>query len=83
MVEWDMTPILIAWEMASLFILGNVPGWPKVMALTWVLGEAPNEASSPAKSFVLVFNWACTSSPITASYFTTDAEAILPVFFAN
>jgi hypothetical protein len=59
----------MACSIAILFILGSVPGWPSVMALTCVLGAAPNAFASPENNLLFVFNWACTSSPITASYF--------------
>jgi hypothetical protein len=58
----------MACSMAILFILGSVPGCPSVMGLTWVFGAEPNAFASPENNLLFVFNWACTSSPITASY---------------
>jgi hypothetical protein len=33
----------------------------------WVLGGAPKDVEQAQKILVLVFSWACTSSPITGS----------------
>ncbi len=39
-----------------------------------VLGGAPNAVEQPQKIFDLVRSWLCTSSPITASYFSLLAD---------
>jgi hypothetical protein len=35
----------------------------------WVLGGAPKAVEQAQKILLLVFSWACTSSPMTASKF--------------
>src|ERR1700693_17049 len=48
---------------------GRTPGRPRQTGQTWLFGAAPNEALHPQKSLDRVNIWACTSSPMTISYF--------------
>ena len=68
MLQLQASPIFIAYSIAFRFILGNVPGCPKVIGLTWVLGSAPKAMLSPQNNLLCVSNWACTSNPTTISY---------------
>lgn len=70
MVQPNAVPNLTASSMALEFILGRVPGWARVMALTCVLGIPEKSAWSPQNNLLFVCNWACTSSPTTSSYFS-------------
>ena len=49
---------------ARSFITGSEPGSPRQVGQTWVLGGAPKVVRQPQKSFVRVWSWTCTSSPM-------------------
>jgi hypothetical protein len=44
--------------MARSFILGKVPGCPKIIGLVCVFGAAPKLVASPENNFEVVDNWA-------------------------
>src|SRR5690606_3662858 len=72
----------MAYSTALLFTLGKVPGWPRVMTLTLVLGMLPNAAESEAYIMLLVNSCACTSNHITTVYLSLIALVIfLDLFF--
>jgi hypothetical protein len=68
MSQLHAMPILTAYSTAFLFVLGSVPGWPRLITLTWVFGAWPKTVLSPQNNLLLVESWAWTSSPITTSY---------------
>ncbi len=70
MVQLQAIPIFMAFSTALVFVLGNVPGCPKVIGLTCVFGSAPKLIASPQNNLLSVDNCACISKPITASYFS-------------
>src|SRR5262249_60591369 len=63
---------------AFAFNTGSAPGIPRHTGQTLVFGGAPNPVGHPQKIFVAVANWACTSSPITASYFSVISFIVGP-----
>lgn len=69
MSQLQASPMRIAYSTAFLLVFGKVPGCPMVIGLICVLGGAPNAVLSPQNNLLLVANCACTSKPITASYF--------------
>ncbi len=46
---------------------GSTPGMPRQTGQVCVLGGDPKAVEQLQKIFVLVFSWACTSSPMTGS----------------
>src|SRR6185312_6972275 len=61
---------------ARRFNTGSAPGIPRQTGQTLVLGGAPNLVEQPQKIFVSVSSWTCTSSPMTASYFSFTEAGI-------
>src|SRR5258708_26413573 len=53
---------------ARLFNTGREPGRPRQTGQVFAFGASPNCVEQPQNIFVFVRSWACTSSPITASY---------------
>src|SRR3954462_11071569 len=67
-------PALTAISTAAAFRAGSAPGRPRQTMQTCLLAGAPNCVEHPQKILVRVSSWACTSSPITGSYFSCSAE---------
>src|SRR5262245_27353296 len=62
---------MIVASTAAWLITGRVPGIPRQTGQTWVFGGASKQAAlQPQNILLCVRTWACTSSPITGSYFT-------------
>src|SRR4029077_3588678 len=72
MSQRQASPILTASRTASLLSTGSVPGYPSVTGLICVLGSAPKVVLSEQNNFVFVRSCACTSRPMTVSYFESD-----------
>ncbi len=69
---WVASPIRTAYSTTRSLSTGSVPGCPRLIGSTFVFGSAPYAAGSGLKAFVAVESWQCTSSPMTASYFSSD-----------
>src|SRR3990170_6994509 len=64
--------VRIANSTAFLLRTGKTPGRPRQTGQVWELGASPNRVLQPQKIFDAVRSWACTSSPITASYVSSE-----------
>jgi hypothetical protein len=69
MLQFVAVPNLNINSTRFLFRTGNVPGCPRQTGQTFVLGGALNSVEHEQKALLFVFSCACTSSPITGSYF--------------
>src|SRR3990172_1150909 len=69
MLQFVASPVLIANSRAFLFRTGRTPGMPMHTWQVWEFGSEPNFVEQPQNILVSVSIWACTSSPMTASYF--------------
>ena len=61
-------PNLIAISTAFSFSTGRTPGSPRSISQVFSFAGAPYSFLAPEKILLLVANWTCTSSPISASH---------------
>ena len=62
-------PAIMVLRIASRLGTGSTPGYPMQTGQTLVFGSQPYWFGQPQNILLSVRTWACTSRPITASYF--------------
>src|SRR5712692_1080840 len=77
MVQFSASPVRMANSTALRLMTGKTPGMPRHTGHVWVLGAAPNFVPHPQNILDSVRSCACTSSPMTTSYATGYALALL------
>ena len=68
-LAFNPIPVFIACLMQYSLITGNIPGNAASTKLTWVFGSLPNLVGDVENNLDSYNTCACTSRPITTSYF--------------
>ena len=75
---FSASAVRIVHSTAVRLITGSVPGIPRQSGQTKVFGSASAYPAGHRQNILLaVFNWQCTSSPITGSYPLAEALAMV------
>ena len=74
-----------AWPISSalLFSTGSAPGRPRQTGQVFEFGGSPKRVEQPQNALVSVSSCACTSSPMTGSYFAITSGAIRETFLGR
>ena len=81
MFAFTAIPNFTAHSITFSLLTGNVPGCPNVTTEVFEFGLAPYIFSSLEYALVFVFNCACTSKPITASYLSFETFIYSKIIF--